>query len=109
MVRTKEGRKALDGLFGDLEAEYEQLISISPAYRADEIEIPDSAGFKSSPPKNPGGHTREPATKGFWGGERGPARSASGPPWGITVGALRGLDVPRISWNLASAPELLVE
>jgi dipeptidyl aminopeptidase/acylaminoacyl peptidase len=40
MTRTEEGRDALEKYIGDPETEYERLVSISPAYRADEIEIP---------------------------------------------------------------------
>jgi len=38
--KTEEGRKELEKVYGDPTTEYEQLIAISPAYRADEIEIP---------------------------------------------------------------------
>jgi dipeptidyl aminopeptidase/acylaminoacyl peptidase len=38
--KTKEGRKELEKIFGDPTTEYDEMIAISPAYRADEIEIP---------------------------------------------------------------------
>jgi dipeptidyl aminopeptidase/acylaminoacyl peptidase len=40
MTKTEEGRDVLEKYIGDPETEYERLVSISPAYRADEIEIP---------------------------------------------------------------------
>ena len=37
---TKEDRKELEKVFGDPTTEYEEMIAISPAYRANEIDIP---------------------------------------------------------------------
>ncbi len=37
---TQKGRKEQEKLFGDPTTEYEEMIAISPAYRADEIQVP---------------------------------------------------------------------